>query len=257
MSLDRFLSTINTYGVAKTNKYVVDLPPVSTTEPNNIIQYYAASVTIPGYGFSAESFRVQSPMMYMPSGYEQDPIVRIEFLVDTTHMVRQYIDDWMSEVMNKITGQINYATDYMRDFEVTVLDSVVSNKKDFEKKPSFKDQLKDKFKQRPPLEPVTKEYEIAKYRFVNCWPKSVASVTLANDSPDHMKVAVEIHYEKMFVTYVGQSLEYELRFPQQKAPKGLLGKAMGAAQGFVQDKALGVADTAGGIVSGFKNFRLK
>jgi hypothetical protein len=214
-------------------------------------------VTIPGWENNSTPIQVQGPQIHAPIGITQDPTIRIDFYIDTTHHVKKNLDAWMLAVQSKY-NHINYAVEYMRDFDVSVIDSVIGNKSDFEKKPSFTQQLKDKFKQKPPLDAATKEYTIAKYKFMNCYPKSISSINLDNGSNDFMRVTVEIYYEQMITEYVGSLKDYEIKFPTEKKPKGIFGKAFAAGENFVKDKALGVADTAGGVVSGLKNnLRLK
>jgi hypothetical protein len=229
---------------------------MGTSDQNRLTRIYATSVVIPGWENAATPITVQGPLIHAPIGITQDPTVRIDFYIDTTHNVKKNLDTWMLLVQNKY-NQLNYAVEYMRDFEVSVIDSVIGNKKDFETKPSFTQQLKDKFKQKPPLEAQTKEYTIARYKFVNCFPKSVSSITLDNGSSEYMRVSVEVYYEQMYAEYVGSLKDYEIKFPTEKKPKGIGGKLFAAGENFVKGAALGVADTAGGVVNGLKNISLK
>jgi hypothetical protein len=162
----------------------------------------------------------------------------------------------MSMVQSRNTGKISYHSSYAKDFDVVIFDSVVENRDDFASPTGFKEQLKNKFLQKPPSVAKTKEYEVARYKFVDCWPKSISSIQFENGSSDFMRLSVEMYYERMYSVYVGSYDQYVLTFPQNKVPTGILGKAMNAGTQFLQQKGLDLADTAGGVVNKLKNFKL-
>lgn len=164
--LNEFISTIKTTGLAKTNRYTVFIQP-----PNELATYgfdmqlivmFCSDVQLPGITMSTIQNRTFGEFREVPYEklYEN---ITMTFYVDKTMKVKEFFDKWMEHVQDPNSRTFRYYRDYISQMEIVVEDS--------EDNVRYTVQLEE------------------------CYPKSVANVSMSYDSKNEMKLQVNMMYK--------------------------------------------------------------
>jgi hypothetical protein len=165
--IDKFISQIKTRGLARTNRYRVDIPfPMGgmwgvDRDSAEVTTLLCDSVQIPGVNIATIPSRFYGEVREMP--YEKAfDAVTMTFFVDSNMQVKTAFDRWMASIVDPLNRTIGYYSDYTRDLEVHVENVDGST-------------------------PMT-------IKLFEAYPKTVGSVQLDSASRDVMKLSVTWQY---------------------------------------------------------------
>lgn len=175
MSLEKFKADIREKGLAKTNRFMVELNAArilsATTEPYRsnleMIRLMCDTAQLPGVSFGTAQVRSYGESREIPYEKLFEP-VNLTFYVDRTMMVKRLFDDWMLTVQGS-DRNYNYPIDYMAD-EINIFVYDTTNKE------TYKVSLK------------------------KAYPKTVGAIQLDYSAREVMKLNVSIQYEYFEIT---------------------------------------------------------
>lgn len=123
--LNRFISEVKTRGLARTNRYVVEIPFPNSREYNidddskRLTNLFCESIQLPGLNISTDPARTYGEAREMP--YERTfETFSATFYVDTNMKVKTAFDNWMSMIIDPKTRTIGYYKDFVTDINVHI-----------------------------------------------------------------------------------------------------------------------------------------
>ena len=122
MTIATFISEVRTRGLARTNRYQLEIPFPSNTvdrDSSYITNLLCESVQIPGLNIATTPVRVFGEAREMPYEKTYEPITTT-FYVDSTMKVKTAFDNWTSLIINPQTRTLGYYKDYIRDITIHV-----------------------------------------------------------------------------------------------------------------------------------------
>lgn len=160
--INKFITQVKTRGVARTNRYRVEIPiPTMDNEGSELVQLFCDSTTLPGMNIATNPSRTFGEKHEMPyeKGYD---VVQMNFYVDADMRIKTAFDRWMDRIIDPLTRTIGYYRDYVKDISVWV----------------------ETVDERTP-------YGIVLYE---AYPKSISAIQLSNQSRDVMVLNVTFEY---------------------------------------------------------------
>lgn len=123
-SLQSFISTVATRGMARTNRFEVGIiSPSGSTEENTLTSLFCEISALPGMNLAVKPFKIFGPSYQMPLSAEYNGEgLAMTFLLDRSMMVKRYFDDWMHIVSAPGYFHVNYRDVYARDIVIRQLD---------------------------------------------------------------------------------------------------------------------------------------
>lgn len=209
-----FISEIKTIGLARTNRFTVNLtPPASNPATTRRVMLFCETASLPGLNYATTQNRSFGEFREVPYDKLFENIT-LRFHVDKNMEVKKLFDNWMHMIQNPITRTFNYYNEYTTDMVVEVQD------------------LQD-----------LSTYQVQLYEV---YPKSIGSVSLDAEAKDTMRMDVSFQYKYWMSngiqeTLSGQKLttdqvdKYYKDFSgfQEKLKKGLGERGYGIATGVV------------------------
>jgi hypothetical protein len=124
-SLERFISQVNTRGLAKTNLFKVEIntPPCIATHPvgsiPELLNIFCQSANFPATNIGVKELKIAGPTYKIPYSVDYGGEgIALTFLVDRKMDVKGYFDLWMSHIINPYEfhayyneGPTRYTTD--------------------------------------------------------------------------------------------------------------------------------------------------
>jgi len=164
-----FISEIKTKGIARTNRFTVDLtPPKALGEEVKRMLLFCEKANLPGINIATAQVRTYGELREMPYERLYDPI-QLTFHVDRNMTVKSIFDNWMGYIVNPSDRTMGYYSNYVTPMTIRV--------QDLEDKTTYLVQL----------------YE--------AYPKSVSTISLdAGNNNDTMRLDVTFNYKYWVAT---------------------------------------------------------
>lgn len=161
--LNDFISTIKSSHLARQNRFTVTIcnsPGSSSTL--SMVELFCEQAVLPSISFSSQPVRTYGDQREVV--YERNfESVTLTFLVDRQFYVKDYFDQWTSQIVDPATRQIGFYNEYVRDLEIRVQD--------------------------------TKDSDTYYVKLCEAYPKTISSITLDYNSKDIMKMQVTFNYK--------------------------------------------------------------
>lgn len=163
-----FIAEVRTRGLARTNRYEVNIPFPSNNEWNTtsenaqLTNLFCESVQVPGLNISTQPTRIYGEAREMPYERTFEPI-QMMFYVDAAMQVKTAFDRWLAMIIHPQTRTIGYYNDYVRDITINIL--------------TVDDET-----------PMT-------IKLFEAYPKMVGSVQMSHESKDVFKLPVTFQYK--------------------------------------------------------------
>lgn len=116
-----FIGEVKTRGMARTNRYTVEIVDPLDPDGARLIQLFCESTSLPGMNLITTPHRVYGESREMPYERGFEPVT-MSFYVDGDMMVKKMFDSWMTNIVDPFTRQLNYYKSYIRDINITVYD---------------------------------------------------------------------------------------------------------------------------------------
>lgn len=168
-----FISEIKTQGLARTNRFSVEVSPPSSTSSgiNRKVLLLCDSAQLPGMSYATTQNRSYGEFREVP--YDRlFEAVNLTFYVDSNMVVKKIFDDWLMYIQNPVSRSYQYYANYVRPMTIQVQD------------------LNDKTK-----------YEV---KLHEAYPKTMAAINLSSDSKEVMKLQVTFQYKYFEISPIVQ-----------------------------------------------------
>lgn len=166
MNISDFVSSIGKAGLARSNRYTVEMVLPSTTYNNNEYRkmlLLCESVQLPGLNLNTAQIRTFGEIREMPYEMNFDP-VQLSFYVDGEMVVKGIFDQWIQSVQRGNTRNFNYYENYIADTVKIHVEDLTDDTK----------------------------YTVTLYE---AYPKTVTPVQMGYDQKDIMKLQVTMNYK--------------------------------------------------------------
>lgn len=121
VSLDEIKSTIMAKGgLARTNKFLIELPQISRSVSSRNLNVLCRSATIPGKGISTLDRKIGMEFEKIAYGYIVDD-VSLTFLVPQDYSVVKYFDTWKSQILDEERQIAGYKNNYQKPVKIHAL----------------------------------------------------------------------------------------------------------------------------------------
>lgn len=125
MKITDFVSQIGKSGLARSNRYSVEMVIPSTTySPNDYrkMLLFCDAVQLPGLNINTTENRTFGEVREMPYEFNYDPI-QLSFYVDGDMIIKGIFDEWIQSIQKNNTRNFNYYKNYISDVvKITVED---------------------------------------------------------------------------------------------------------------------------------------
>lgn len=164
-----FISEIKTKGIARTNRFTVDLsPPKALGENVKRMLLFCEKATIPGINFATTANRSYGESREVVYDRMYDPIT-LTFHVDRNMTIKNIFDDWSAYIVNPSDRTIGWYSNYITPLTIRI--------QDLEDKTTYLVQL------------------------MEAYPKTVGAVQLdAGNNNDTMRLDVTFQYKYWVAT---------------------------------------------------------
>lgn len=161
--INDFITQIKTTGLARTNRFAVEMSPPSISNPNNIktMLLFCDQANLPGANYVTTPSRTYGEVRELPYDKTFDNL-SMTFYVDRGMHVKQIFDEWQAQIQDPYTRSFNYYDKYISDIVITVQD--INDKTQY------------------------------KMKLFECYPKTITGINLDNQSKDVMKLQVTFQY---------------------------------------------------------------
>ena len=158
MSIREFIAEVKTRGLARTNRYLVEMP-IAESE---LAALLCESASLPGISYASSQQKIAGESREMPYERMFDPIT-LTFYSDQDMIIKSMFDLWMGSIMDPRTRTFNFYNNYIKDIKIHVLDMQEE-----------------------------KRYTAVLYE---CYPKTITPVSLSSSDRDVMKFSVTLQYK--------------------------------------------------------------
>lgn len=121
MRIDNFISKISKYGIMRNHRWTVFIG--RTGFDNDRLSTMCAGVTLPGRGFEFNEIRTYGPGRNIASSQTYGDEFKMEFLCGNDMYEKQVFSNWMDQMVNPITNNVEYYTNYITDVVVKMYDT--------------------------------------------------------------------------------------------------------------------------------------
>lgn len=164
MTINSFISEVKTRGLARTNRYSVEIPfPTGGNEGSRLASLFCDAAQLPGINIATTQQRIYGENRDFPYERSYDPL-NLSFYVDTEMQTKLLFDNWINLVINPNSKVTQYYRSYVRDIKIRVLD----------------------------ISETSPKYTISLYE---CYPKTVSPIQMDASSKDVMKINVSLQYK--------------------------------------------------------------
>lgn len=125
-NLTSFLSTVGREGFARTNRFeVFVVPPVGLRNNSygGLVSLYVEQASFPLLNIATKQFKIFGPTYQRPvtSEYGGEGI-SLTFHVDREMQVKKFFEDWMHVIIDPVTFEVNYQSEYTTSILIRQLD---------------------------------------------------------------------------------------------------------------------------------------
>lgn len=125
-NLTGFLSTVGRDGFARTNRFEVFIvPPVGLRNNSygGLVSLYVEQASFPLLNIATKQFKIFGPTYQRPitSEYGGEGI-SLTFHVDREMQVKKFFEDWMHIIIDPVTFEVNYQSEYTTKILIRQLD---------------------------------------------------------------------------------------------------------------------------------------
>lgn len=165
-TLSEFINAVKSEGIAKTNRYKISFTNPKILNQNNELQrkleMFCFQTQLPGVNISTFQSRTFGETREIP--YERlFDNVNFTFYVDRQMFIKTFFDSWVNGIQDTKTRAFNFYNDYITDITITVEDSEGNT-----------------------------TYGV---KLFECYPKTVAPISLGYDQKDAMQIQVSMNYK--------------------------------------------------------------
>jgi hypothetical protein len=134
-SLDKFKAEVRTRGLAKPNRFEVnilvppsiassELGPYSLTSENSrLVSLFCESANLPTQTINVKQQRIIGPAYQRPVGTDYGGEgISMTFLVDQQMEVKAFFDSWMAKIVNPNQYYVSYQSEYAASIKIDQLD---------------------------------------------------------------------------------------------------------------------------------------
>ena len=126
-SVDTLRAIIDrTGGFAKGNRYNVSIkPPAGISGAADAIrdlQYLCESITLPTKSLASTPHDIYGPPREMPYR-ETFTDAALNFILDDAFTIKKFFDSWQTKIINPITGNPSYYSDYVGTIDISRLEN--------------------------------------------------------------------------------------------------------------------------------------
>ena len=165
-TLSEFINAVKSEGIAKTNRYKIAFTKPKILNQNNELQrklhMFCCQTQLPGVNISTFQSRTFGETREIP--YERlFDNVNFTFYVDRQMLIKTFFDSWVNGIQDTRTRAFNFYNDYITNITITVEDSEGNTM-----------------------------YGVTLFE---CYPKTVAPISLGYDQKDAMQIQVSMNYK--------------------------------------------------------------
>lgn len=196
-SFSAFLSTVKSVGLAKQNRFYVNMTrPVGLNgfaaeffngDRARLVHLLCKGVSVPGVEVSTQPLRLTGESIEIPYDRTYGPAT-LTFYVDKNMYVRKFFEDWINSVQNPATRVLSYYDEIVSELSVYV-DST-------DNVPRYKQTL------------------------IGAYPKGISPINLSHDDNNLMTVDVTFTY-RMYTTELSEGIGYTSNGGYPPSPAGL------------------------------------
>jgi len=127
-SIENFRSTVSTLGLARKNRFEVDIAiPLSLQQAVGIdqktVSLLAESAVFPELTINADLQQIWGPAIHRPKNINYGGFMVVQFLLDQKMQVKRFFDTWMQNIVDDRQYTVSYQRDYVSpSITVTQLD---------------------------------------------------------------------------------------------------------------------------------------
>jgi hypothetical protein len=168
MSLTEFIQTVKSDGLARSNRYMVVFnkpKSVYMGNENNIRTYclFCDQTELPGLSYATTGIRTFGEVRETPYDKNSESI-NLSFYVDANLDVKHFFDKWVNSIMDVESRTWNYYDEYISpSMSITVLNK--------------------------------NEKSVYNVNLYECYPKSIAPITVSYGNNEVMKMTVNMQYK--------------------------------------------------------------
>jgi len=194
MNISDFVTQIGKAGLARSNRYSIEMALPATTYTDNDYRkmlLLCESIQLPGLNLNTTQIRTFGEIREMPYEFNYDP-VQFSFYVDGDMVIKGIFDQWIQSIQRGATRNFNYYKDYISD-QVKI----------------YVEDLNDETK-----------YIVTLYE---AYPKNLSAVQMGYDQKDVMKLNVTLMYKhwKSEVISKREPASIKTLSPEQPFPETL------------------------------------
>jgi hypothetical protein len=194
MNISDFVTQIGKAGLARSNRYSIEMALPATTYTDNDYRkmlLLCESIQLPGLNLNTTQIRTFGEIREMPYEFNYDP-VQFSFYVDGDMVIKGIFDQWIQSIQRGATRNFNYYKDYISD-QVKI----------------YVEDLNDETK-----------YIVTLYE---AYPKNLSAVQMGYDQKDVMKLNVTLMYKhwKSEVISKREPVSIKTLSPEQPFPETL------------------------------------
>ena len=127
-SLKQFQSQVRARGVAKPNRFEVEIPvpPLFSRRGNFLdiraVNLFCESTTLPGQVIGVKQQRIYGPAYQRPYGTDfGGEGITMVFLLDQPMDIKAFFDTWLSIIIDPVTYNVHYPDDYTVNLNIKQL----------------------------------------------------------------------------------------------------------------------------------------
>lgn len=126
-SIANLISNLNRYGIARTNRFYVNITPPSSMasmggDVGRLLRVSCESAKIPGMNIDSEDYRTYDLPWKIAKDRKFDDNLDLTFRVDENFVILDYFKKWMDTIYDPTTGDVGYYDDYKGTVALSVLD---------------------------------------------------------------------------------------------------------------------------------------
>lgn len=166
--LNEFISKVKSTGLAKTNRYKVNITPPVTMRPlmgsNRLVSLFCEEAALPGLNIATTEHNVMGEHRQFPYMKNYDN-VSMSFYIDNDFEVKGFFDNWLRYISDDNSKITNYYSDYISPtVEIDVL----------------------------PMGSETPTHTVILHE---AYPKAISNIALSASSRDVAKVTISMNYK--------------------------------------------------------------
>lgn len=119
--LDAFISTVKSLGLARTNRFIVDIsfPNGSRFNSPVLASLLCEASGLPGYNVSTYPHKIFGESREVPYEPLYEPI-QMMFYIDSKFIIKDAFESWMSYIIDPITKTNGYYNYYTSTIDITI-----------------------------------------------------------------------------------------------------------------------------------------